>query len=323
MRRFLYFAMLTALSLIVCIATFVSLAARDGEYVVTTFAVNFPLCLMLCVAYYHVSVRLSRLSFFRRNVALRVVADWSCATVIGVALNLAVRFALGFNGSDNIPVTMTFLLWNCIAVLGVELYVYHRSVVEKEAQLAKVEKEKAAYQFEALKQQLNPHFLFNSLNALASLAYQDAEKTNLFAKKLSVVYRYLLLTADKQLVTLREELAFLDSYLYLEQIRFGNAVQVEKDIPDALLSGQIVPASLQLLVENAMKHNMATEERPLRIRIIADGNMLTVENNLQPRSAVATNRKGLQNLRSQYEAFGQTITVNQSPTVFIVRLPIC
>lgn len=321
MKKFLYLTVLTALSLLVCIATFASLAWRDSSVFVLTFAINFPMCLLLCVAYYYIVSRLSRVPTLRRNSALRVAADWLCATAVGAASNIVARYALNLDGNGS-AVTMTFLLWNTMAVLGVELYVYHRSVLEKEAQLARVEKEKAAYQFEALKQQLNPHFLFNSLNALASLAYQDAEKTNLFAKKLSVVYRYLLLTADKQLVTLREELSFLDSYLYLEHIRFGDAVRVEKNIPEEILSGKIVPASLQLLLENALKHNTATEEKPLLVSVRVDNGDLVVENNLQPRTAVATNKKGLQNLRRQYEACGKTITVVKTATAFAVRLPL-
>lgn len=318
-KTFLYFAVLTALSLIVCIGTFVSLAARDSVYVVRTFAVNFPLCLLLCVAYYHMALRLSRLSFMQRNSALRVAVGWLCATAVGIALNVVVRYAMGIAISA-IDANMTFLLWNSMMVLGVELYIYHRSVLEKETQLARLEKEKAAYQFEALKQQINPHFLFNSLNALASLAYQDAEKTNLFAKKLSSVYRYLLLTADKQTVTLREELSFLNSYLYLEQIRFGSAMQVSINIPDSLLPMRIVPASLQLLVENALKHNAATETNPLIISISANDKEIVVANNLQPRGEVATNKKGLQNLCRQYEACGKAVKIEKSSTEFIVRL---
>lgn len=318
-KTFLYLAVLTALSLIVCVGTFVSLAARDGAYVVTAFAVNFPLCLLLCVAYYHTARRLSRLPLLRRNSVCRVTVGWLCATVVGVALNAVVRCAMGV-GSSVAGGIMTFLLWNSVMVLGVELYIYHRSALDKEKQLARLEKEKAAYQFEALKQQINPHFLFNSLNALASLAYQDAEKTNLFAKKLSSVYRYLLLTADKQTVALSEELSFLNSYLYLEHIRFGSAMQVRTNIPDPLLSMRIVPASLQLLVENALKHNAATEANPLVICISADENELVVTNNLQPRGEVATNKKGLQNLRRQYEACGKTVSIDRSPTAFTVRL---
>lgn len=304
-----------------CIATFVQLAGGEFSAAVFIFAINFPLCLVLCAVYYKMVFRLSRMAFFNKHRHLRIFVDWLCATIIGSAVSAIARILMG--SDDNWLVSsLTFILWNSIVVLGVELYVYHRSVLEKETQLARLEKEKAAYQFEALKQQINPHFLFNSLNALASLAYQDPEKTNLFAKKLSSVYRYLLLTADKQLVTLREELSFLKSYLYLEDIRFGPALQIDIDIPDSLLSTKIVPASLQLLVENALKHNIATNENPLHISIVAHGTALTISNNLQPRGEVATNKKGLQNLKSQYEACGESIKIEKTNSAFSVTLPL-
>lgn len=99
----------------------------------------------------------------------------------------------------------------------IEIFLYHKSQLENEMKLNIAEKEKAVYQFETLKNQINPHFLFNSLNVLSSLAYQDAEKANLFAKKLSSVYRYLLATHERETVTLQEEMQFVDSYLYLEK----------------------------------------------------------------------------------------------------------
>lgn len=320
-KRYIYFILLIALSLMACIATFVQLAGGELSAAVFIFAINFPLCLLLCAVYYKMIFRLSRMAFFKKHRHLRIFVDWLFATAIGSAVSAIARILMG--SDDNWLVSsMTFILWNSIVVLGVELYVYHRSVLEKETLLARLEKEKAAYQFEALKQQINPHFLFNSLNALASLAYQDAEKTNLFAKKLSSVYRYLLLTADKQLVTLREELSFLNSYLYLENIRFGSAMQVDIDIPNNFLTMKIVPASLQLLVENALKHNIATTESPLHVSIMAHDWALTVTNNLQPRGDVATNKKGLQNLRSQYEACGKTIKIDKSIGKFSVTLPL-
>lgn len=321
MRKYLYFALLIALSLAACIATFVQLAGGRLSAAVFIFGVNFPICLLLCAIYYKVIFRLSRIPFFRRHRRLRLLVDWVCATAIGLSASFVGHQLIGSDAKE-LTVALTVILWNSIVVLGVELYVYHRSALEKETLLARLEREKAAYQFEALKQQINPHFLFNSLNALASLAYQDAEKTNLFAKKLSSVYRYLLLTADRPTVTLREELAFLRSYLYLEDIRFGSAMRVTIDIADELLPTMIVPASLQLLVENALKHNIATEDKPLLIRIYADGDRLTVENTLQPRSEVATNKKGLKNLSRQYEALGSAIKIVKTHTTFAVTLSV-
>lgn len=205
---------------------------------------------------------------------------------------------------------------------GIELYIYHRSELEARERLALAEKEKAAYQLETLKKQISPHFLFNSLNALASLTYQDAERANMFTRKLSAVYRYILLTADMQLVPLCDELRFLSSYLYLEDIRFGSAMQTHIDIPQAFLSKKIVPATLQLLVENALKHNIATEDKPLVVSITTTESAITVVNNYQPRPEVASSKKGLQNLRRQYTVFGKEIIVSKTAKNFVVRVPL-
>lgn len=236
-------------------------------------------------------------------------------------LSLLMRFLIGANFGV-LEGVLTFVMWNSMVVLGIELFLYHKSIMEKETLLARMECEKATYQYEALKSQMNPHFLFNSLNALASLAYQDAEKANLFAKKLSQAYRYLLATYERQLVTLDEELNFLCAYLYLEDIRFGQAVQVNIFVDNKERKRLIVPAALQTLVENALKHNVATEERPLKISVTACEGYITVENNLQERGEVPSNKVGLSNLRRQYEIHGRQIQVEKTHNRFTVTLPL-
>lgn len=317
MRRFLFFVLFIVASLTMCTLAFLLLSGNISvmSSLLTNLAVSIPLSLLVCVIDYQLIRRIGV------ETSWRMVACYLATSLVGVVLVMPVTFVL--EPKSDVPKSIdTFLIWNSILTLGMEIYLYHRRMLEKEAQLARTEREKAAYQLEALKNQISPHFLFNSLNALASLAYQDAEKTNLFAKKLSSVYRYLLLTADKQTVTLREELSFLRSYLYLEDIRFGSAMQVSISVPDTFLSMQIVPASLQLLVENALKHNIATVAQPLCIVISACDSHLTVSNNLQVRSEVATNKKGLANLRRQYEACDKVISVNKSPSTFSVTLPL-
>ena len=184
-----------------------------------------------------------------------------------------------------------------------------------------MEKEKALYQFEALKNQINPHFWFNSLNVLAALAYEDAEKTNRFAKKLSGVYRYLLTTHDRPQVSVGEELDFVDAYLYLERIRFGDALRVAIVDCEIWHERKIVPVSVQMLVENALKHNIATSEMPLTIHIIIDSDGIVVTNNLQRRSCVVRNGMGLRNLQHQYALYNRRIEIESSDTSFIVKIP--
>ena len=193
--------------------------------------------------------------------------------------------------------------------------------MEAEKKLAIIEKEKIQYQYETLKAQINPHFLFNSLNVLSSLAYSDAEKTNLFAKKLSGVYRYLLFTNNRPVVTLKEELAFLESYVFLEKIRFEDTLFIEIDEYDLYGTRLIIPVSLQLLVENAIKHNIATLKNPLIVRIGFTGEGIMVSNNLQLRSSVDRGGVGLGNLEKQYALYDKAIDIVKNATEFVVRVP--
>lgn len=151
-----------------------------------------------------------------------------CAIGLSILLNslFDTLFDIGYEyhfGTSDLPLS----LWNCIVVLLIEVFFYHREQVETEKRLALIEKEKLQYQYDTLKAQVNPHFLFNSLNVLSSLAYEDAEKTNLFAKKLSNIYRYVLQANTRRTVPVSEELAFLESYIFLEKIRFGDALRFE------------------------------------------------------------------------------------------------
>lgn len=204
--------------------------------------------------------------------------------------------------------------WNWIVVLQIEIFFYNLRQTE-------IEKEKALYQFKILKNQINPHFLFNSLNVLASLAYQDAAKTNLFAKKLSSVYRYLLTTHEQYTISLEEELAFVESYLYLEYIRFGNSLHVEMEDESKKNNRFVIPASVQMLVENAIKHNISTSKSPLIIHIVINDKMIVVSNNLQLRKYVNQNGTGLQNLQRQYALYNKRIDVVKDEKEFVVKIP--
>ena len=188
-------------------------------------------------------------------------------------------------------------------------------------EIIRQQNERRKSEMDALQSQINPHFLFNSLNVLASLAYQDTEKTNRFAKKLSTVYRYLLTTHGRATVTVQEELSFVESYLYLEHIRFGDALHVE--IEDDLRNHHclVIPASIQMLVENALKHNISTKKSPLIVHISIGNERITVRNNLQLRNYVASNGAGLKNLQRQYALYGTLVEILKDEKEFVVKLP--
>ncbi len=183
-------------------------------------------------------------------------------------------------------------------------------------------------QLDSLKNQVNPHFLFNSLNSLSSLIEEDDQKALSFVDELAYVYRYLLQTNTSELTSLNNELAFIEAYFYLLKTRFGQGISLEIKVSDAAKLLLIPPLTLQLLIENAAKHNITAQRKPLQIQIFdkntEGGLCLTVANNLQKKqSAVASNRMGLANISKQYALLShQAIAVEETAETFKVVLPL-
>lgn len=188
----------------------------------------------------------------------------------------------------------------------------------------RLKSEYLASQYQSLKDQMNPHFLFNSLNALTYLVYENQEQAARFIKKLSDVYRYVLDTHDREVVPMDEELAFVRSYVFLQKIRFEDALQVDITVPDES-NFLVPPLALQMLMENAIKHNELSEERPLQIAIYLEGNAyLVVKNNRQLKETRETSSGiGLANIRARYAYLSDTevVEVDDQPE-FKVKLPL-
>ncbi|MGD9977962.1 MAG: sensor histidine kinase, partial [Bacteroidales bacterium] len=179
-------------------------------------------------------------------------------------------------------------------------------------------------QFEILRQQVNPHFLFNSLSTLRSMIRLNSKNSEDFVIKLSEVYRQLLLKREKELVTLKEELDFIGDYSYMLFARFQNMLIIETSVPDDILNLRLPTFSLQLLLENCIKHNIVSQESPLRIKIFnTSSNFIIVENNLQPKiSESVKSGYGLQNLVQRYSLLGypDAVSVFSDENVFRVKV---
>ena len=189
----------------------------------------------------------------------------------------------------------------------------------------KLKKANLQSQLDSLKQQVNPHFLFNSLNTLSSLIDEDTEKAELFIEELSSVYRYLLQTNENALTSLRDELTFIESYFHLLKTRYGSGIDLQVRIADGYQDAQLPPLTLQMLVENAVKHNVILGDQPLQIRIeTTDSGRLMVANNVQRKNVrVASNGVGLANIATKYQLLGHTgLEIQHTETVFCVTLPL-
>jgi len=208
-------------------------------------------------------------------------------------------------------------LWEALYIMDK----HRESIAEKEL----LSQMSLQQEFDVLKSQVNPHFLFNCFNTLSSLINEDAKKAEVFLDELSKVYRYLLRNNEAGLSTLENELKFIDSYFRLLKTRHGDAVQFQVE-SDKRYSQYLLPSlSLQLLVENAVKHNVLSKNKPLIIDIFtAAGNKLIVNNNLQRRTIKGpSNRIGLDNIKTKYKLLGQKgFNVMEDAKNFTVVLPL-
>ncbi|GAB3988096.1 hypothetical protein GCM10028807_10000 [Spirosoma daeguense] len=210
--------------------------------------------------------------------------------------------------------------------LARERELHQRQHLESELITEKLQKQMSAVQMMALQAQLNPHFLFNSLNSLSSLIASEPDKAERFVDEMSTVYRYLLRNNNNELTTLNTELTFIDSYYHLLKTRYGAGIDLVKNIGEPFLDYKLPPLTLQLLLENAVKHNIVSVDQPLQIRMTTSANgWLSVSNTLQRKSANRLNstQKGLLNILSKYQLLGQEAPkVEETTDTFVVALPL-
>jgi len=218
----------------------------------------------------------------------------------------------------------SFGLWITLTIVTVfhVIYFYNRYQKNKIKE-QKVIAGTASAKFDALKNQLDPHFLFNSLNVLTSLIEENPKNAQKFTTSLSKVYRYVLEQKNKDLITVDEELNFARTYMSLLKMRFEDSIIFEIPEQASNPESKVVPLSLQLLLENAVKHNMVTSSKPLHIKIYEKAGMLIVENNLQPKQIVKkSSGVGLENIKQRYQLLSnKTVSINQSTSSFAVAIP--
>jgi sensor histidine kinase YesM len=215
-----------------------------------------------------------------------------------------------------------------IFILGfnlIELIIYlTRSYRASLAESEKYKKEMAEAQFEMLRMQVNPHFLFNSLNTLLSVIQEDTPKAVDFVRKLSDVYRYTLDNRQIEVTELKEEVKFMDSYLFLLMIRFNDMMTCKVDIPERYENSRIPPLTLQMLIENAVKHNIVSKKKPLKIEIFTRDENLVVRNNLQPKDNNENGSGlGLKNIQSRFAFLtDRPVIIEKDDNYFTVIIPL-
>jgi LytS/YehU family sensor histidine kinase len=217
-----------------------------------------------------------------------------------------------------VKVTLFFLILSMLITNAILFFVnWKKSAVVQE----QLKREQLDLQYETLKNQVNPHFLFNSLNAITSLIKKEPDKAIEFTRKLSEVYRYVLEQRDNEIVPVERETKFLESYVFLQKIRFGKNLKVTVEVGER--DRYIIPLSLQMLVENAIKHNIVSAEFPLHVEIFSEnGEYLVVRNNVKKKPSGKSSGIGLENIRSRYEFFtSKPVVVENDEKSFVVKIP--
>jgi len=208
--------------------------------------------------------------------------------------------------------------------LSVHAISFYKAYNENKVKEQKIIAGTANAKFESLKNQIDPHFLFNSLNVLSSLIEENPENAQRFTTSLSKIYRYVLEQKDKELVSVDEELAFAKTYMNLLKMRFENSLFYEILTTEINPEAKVVPLSLQLLLENTVKHNVASEQRPLHIRIYVEGDYLVVQNDYQKKEVLQERQGvGLQNIINRYGIITKRkVLIAQNEKTFTVKIPI-
>ncbi|PQB04636.1 2TM domain-containing protein [Aureitalea marina] len=268
--------------------------------------------------------------FRKSRLLIRSLAGGMGVTLIGIFL--ARLIIIVFMGGESL---ISFLererpqdyvggmIISLVVTIVFFLFYYYRYTSEKKVKEQKIIAGTASAQFDALKNQLDPHFLFNSLNVLTSLIEENPQAATRFTTSLSKVYRYVLEQKNKELVTVEEELRFAKIYMSLIEMRFEDSIIFETPAQLSNPDAKVVPLSLQLLLENAVKHNQVTPSRRLHIRIYEKDNNLVIENNVQPKKVVKeSSGVGLQNIRQRYYLLSdRPVRIQGDEKIFKVAIP--
>ncbi|AXY75536.1 hypothetical protein D3H65_16805 [Paraflavitalea soli] len=308
-----------------------ALSDSSGTNTVLHFVSSFLIIFsQWCMNFGLVDFRNRRLSTLYPRIILSYLFSVLIYICIGLLLDLTgkllstARGNWGHSFSSWFYICLTIWLFNTLILLIKHAFDSHAEKRDMVLENELLKRENLNAQHEALKQQVNPHFLFNSLTTLKSLTKYDPKQAIDFIGELAAVYRYMLQHQDKNIVTLGEELDFMRSYLYLLRIRFGEAISTEIQVPEIGLGHTMPPNTLQLLVENAVKHNSFSLKKPLCISVFMTGDYLAVKNNLQlkPGEPVSS-RLGLTNISRRYVLLkGKDIIVQKDEYDFQVLLPI-
>lgn len=276
-------------------------------------------------------------------IYLNIIKPWSQKTLSRIFIELVFIIVLAIIISLIITITVNtlsayeedfygviisnmliFCVINIFMMAILEAWIFYVEKKQAENLAKNLNKELSQIKFEVLKSQINPHFMFNSLNVLSSLISKDINKAQDFIDEFSSIYRYVLETIEKPFSTLESELDFMRSYLFLQQIRYGNHLSYSINVSGHLIKYVLPPLSLQVVLENAIKHNIINKSNPLKIEVFSQSEYLVVKNNIQLKTTIGNSTGlGLKNIIKRYKLIGNKKPVFSVETNhYIVKLPL-
>jgi len=281
---------------------------------------------------YQINIKFSEKLSWENEYVRRFVFQILTNTLFASFTIILIRIVVGYVFFDNvffrlldelIYLVFSFIIVVIITFIDFGTFLFQKwkiSLVEFE----KYNKDRAEFQFEMLQTQINPHFLFNSLNTLSSLIYENKDQAAAFTRELADVYRYVLESRKNELVKLEEELKFLDSFLYLYRLRFDQKLIVNIEIESKLNQFCIPPLTLQMLIENAVKHNIVSQKKPLHIDVKSEGNYILIRNNMQLKITESYSSKvGLSNIKNRFKYLtDSSVEIITNENYFEVKIPL-
>ncbi len=303
---------------------------QEWQYLWKRFVITFIIWLVMWYGNGFVAHSLDGIYTFLKDPVKRFILGIIAAGIYsGLAMlgliwffKTTVNISIAGNVSTTVFFAVLFSVLIYMVLLAKEFLFSWRELALQEE---KMKNEVLASNFETLKSQVNPHFMFNSLNTLTSLIYQNQELAAKYVGQLSKVYRSVLTTQKEEIITVAEELKTLESYIFLQSIRFEGKFKVSIELNDDVKKESIPPMVLQMLVENCIKHNEITEEQPLKIEVFAEGTMICVKNKIAKKQVLPGDNSsiGLANIKARYKMLSEIpVEIFDNGNKFIVKLPL-
>ncbi|WP_158281381.1 sensor histidine kinase [Sediminitomix flava] len=299
--------------------------------VINQTLLSFPFLLLVILIDMQMIRWISNKVLFRDNFILRLVVELSLGAVLSVSISLIANYVfLGERIFDqllskfilNVP-SISAIFINFLMIFQLEFFFQYDDQRKKELEIIKLKSENSEYLYNQLRSQLNPHFLFNSLNVLSAQINADPQNAVLFTKKLSKIYRYVLNYDRTELIAVEKELAFASDYIEILKIRLGDHLDFSVELGKEERNKSIPPMTFQLLIENAVKHNIVSQDKKLHLRIYAEEDLICIENNKNPmKKSEDSNGIGLMNLNSRFKLVcNSELQITESELFFRVKIP--